>query len=263
MDGSISFNSNSLQTYTPSSGAGIIVNEINHSNMPVKEAALFSIANADKSAIPNVNYPSKVVTIAGVLTHTSQANLDALIDTFKGYLTGKDKNLDIGYGASTRRYIATVNSITITRGNTNLIATFSIEFICTYPFGKDTSLTSITNTLNHTSATLTVTPTIAGSAPTQMPIFTITIDAKTGTGDYVSIANNNNNQQIMLLNLGLTAGDVIVIDCDERTVTVNGNDVDYFGTFLELEPGANSLTYSDGFDTRTVDIVAQYYKRYM
>lgn len=55
----------------------------------------------------------------------------------------------------------------------------------------------------------------------------------------------------------------ITINCDERSITVNGNDVDYFGTFLELELGANSLTYSDGFDTRTVDIVAEYYKRYM
>lgn len=262
MDGSISFDSHSLQTYTPASGAGIIVNEINHTNLPTKDAQLFAIANADKSAIPKVNYPSKVVTIAGALTHTSQANLDALIDTFKGYFNGKDKNLDIAYGSSTRRYIATVNSISVVRSNKSRIARFTVEFICTYPFGRDTTQTSITNTLNHTSATLTVSPTIAGTAPTQVPIFTITLDAITGSGDFVAISNNNNNQQIVLSGLGLLAGDVIVIDCDERTVTVNGNPVDYFGTFLELELGSNSLTYSDGFDTRTVDIVAGYYKRW-
>lgn len=263
MDGSLTFDTNDLQTYDPDTGIGIIVNEINHTNLPVKDAALFALANADKSSIPNINYPSKVVSIAGALTHTTQAGLDALIDTFKGYFNGKDKNLDITYGASTRRYIATANAISVTRGNKSRIATFTIEFICTYPFGRDTSSTSITSTLNHTSATLTVTPTIVGTAPTQMPIFTITLDAKTGTGDFISISNNNNNQQIMLMGLGLIAGDVIVIDSDERTVTVNGNDVDYFGTFLELELGSNSLTYSDGFDTRTVDIVAGYYKRYM
>ena len=66
----------------------------------------------------------------------------------------------------------------------------------------------------------------------------------------------------MLYGLGLTAGDVIVVDAENRSVTVNGDEVDYYGTFLELEPGASSLTYTDGFTTRNVDIAASYTKRY-
>jgi phage-related protein len=79
----------------------------------------------------------------------------------------------------------------------------------------------------------------------------------------VQISNDNNNQELLIYGLGLVAGDVIIIDCVERTVTVNGNEVNYYGTFLELEPGANSITYTDGFTTRTVDVTATYVKRWL
>ncbi len=77
------------------------------------------------------------------------------------------------------------------------------------------------------------------------------------------ISNDNNNQEIMIYGIGLVATDVIVIDCAQRIVTLNGTEIDYNGTFLELEPGANSITYTDGFTTRTVDVAASYVKRWL
>lgn len=263
MNGDITFNSNNLQTYDPSTDVGIITNLIDHTNMPEKQAALYAKADANSSSIPAINYPSKKITIAGTIKGNSQYDLDERIDTFKGYFNGKDKNLDIDYICSARRYIATANTISITRQQKALFATFTVEFICTNPFGMDTVATTIMSQLNYTIDSLTVTPTIAGSAPYQLPVFTITIDALTGTGDYIKISNDYNNQQIMIYGLGLIAGDVIVIDCVNRIVTRNGIAIDYYGTFLELEPGANSITYNDGFTTRQVDIVANYYKRYL
>lgn len=274
MDGSITFNSNSLQTYSPTTDRGIITNLINHTSIPDKSAQLYALADANGSTIPAINYPSKKITIGGTIkgadqivddaiVATAQQDLDNLIDTFKGYFNGKDKNLDIEYGTGTRRYIATANTISVTREQKAPYATFTVEFICTSPFGVDTSATTITNQANYTSATLTVTPTIAGSAPVQYPLITLTIDSLTGTGDYVQITNNNNDQQMLLYGFSLTNGAVIIIDSYARTVTINGTEVDYLGTFLELEPGANSLTYTDGFTTRQVDILITYYKRWL
>lgn len=263
MNGDISFNSNNLQTYDPATDVGIITSVIDHTNIPDKLVELYAQADANSSSIPAVNYPSKKITIAGTIKGSTQDNLDERIDTFKGYFNLKDKHLDIDYAGATRRYIATSNATSIVRQQKALFAKFTVEFICTNPFGMETSSTSIMSQTNYTSATYTATPTIAGSAPYQLPVFTITIDSLTGAGDYVQISNDNTNQQIMLYGLGLANGDVIVIDCDNRTVTVNGNNVDYYGTFLELVPGANSLTYTDGFTTRQVDISAVYYKRYL
>lgn len=263
MNGDLSFNTNNLQTYDPTTRVGINTNRIEHTDIPAQVADLLALSDTNGSVIPDVNYPSRVVKIGGTIHGSSQDDLDSRIDTFKGYFNGIDKNLDIDYGGSTRRYIATKNSVAISREQKALFATFSVEFICTNPFGLDTSATSLINSLNYTSATLTSTPTIGGTAPYQLPVFTITIDALTGDGDYIQIANDNNTQEMLLYGLGLEAGDVVVIDCVNRIVTVNDVEVDYVGTFIALEPGASSITYTDGFTTRTVDIVATYVKRYL
>lgn len=263
MNGDISYNANNLQTYNRSTRVGINTNTINHTNIPDKVAELYAKADANGSNIPAINYPSKKVTISGTIHGSTQDDLDVRIDAFKAYFNAQNANLDIDYAGSTRRYIATANTVGIERQQKQLWAAFTIEFICTQPFGQDTSSTSIANSQNYTSSSLNVTPTIDGSAPYQLPVFTITIDAFTGAGDYLQISNDNNNQQILVYGLGLLAGDVIVIDSVNRKVTRNGTEVDYYGTFLELKPGANSITYTDGFTTRTVDIVGTYYKRWL
>lgn len=264
MNGDLTYNSNNLQTYDPTTNVGILTNVIEHTNLPEKIATLFAKADADGSSIPSINYPSKKVNIAGMIKGSTQADLDSRIDTFKGYFTGKDKNLDITYGSSTRRYIATANTVSVVRQDKALFATFAIEFICTNPFGLDTSTTNLwTAKSAFSSATFTETPTIGGNAPYQLPVITITINSLTGAGDYVQISNDNNNQELLIYGQGLQAGDVIIIDCAERTVTLNGTEIDYYGTFLELEPGAASITYTDGFTTRSVDVAGVYTKRWL
>lgn len=264
MNGDLSYNSNDLQSYAIATRTGIVTSIIDHTNLPDKIAQLFAKADADGSTIPAINYPSKKITISGSVHGSSQSDLDSRIDTFKGYFTGKNKNLDITYGSSTRRYVATANAVSVTRKQKALWATFTVEFICTNPFGLDTSTSNLWAAKSaFTSATFTETPTVGGNAPYQLPIFTITINSLTGAGDYVQISNDNNNQELLIYGLGLAASDVIVIDCVERTVTLNGTEVDYYGTFLELEPGANSITYTDGFTTRSVDVSGVYTKRWL
>lgn len=264
MNGNLSFNTNSLQTYNPATRTGINTNFIDHTNLPDMVAELYAKADADGSSIPSINYPSKRVAIGGTIHGSSQSDLDSRIDTFKGYFNGKDKNLDITYGAGTRRYIATKNAIAIERQQTALFATFKVEFICTNPFGLDIAATALWATkTGFTSATFTEAPTVDGTAPYQLPVITITVNSFTGAGDYVQISNDNNNQELLIYGQAITAGDVIVIDAAERKVTINGTEVDYYGTFLELEPGANSITYTDGFTTRNVDVAAEYTKRWL
>lgn len=253
----ITFDSNDLQT------ANILSQAIDHYNAPNKEAPVFALPYSNRSSIPYTNYPSRKIVLSGQLVSDTIANLDALIDTFKGYFNTEEGNLDIDYNGGTRRFIATVTNIAVGRPKGLTYADFSVEFTCPEPFGVDTSNTTITNTTGHTSASLTLTPTIGGTAPQQLPVITITLNAFTGDGDYVQVSNDLNGQSILLYNLGLAEDDVIVIDCVNRSVTVNGTEVDYFGTFLEIELGSASITYADGFDTRDVDINIVYKKRWL
>lgn len=263
MNGDITFNSHDLQTFTAASKVGINTSTIEHTSMPDQVATLYAKADANISSIPSINFPSKKITIAGSIHGSTQANLDERIDTFKGYFNGKDENLDIAYGSSTRRYIATKNTISITRLDRALFARFTIEFICTQPFGVDTSATNIANQTAQTGDTHTYTPTILGSAPFQYPVITYEVNTITAGGDYLLISNDNNTQELLIFEQGIVAGDVIVIDAFERTVTINDDPVDFSGTFLELEPGANSITITDGFTARNVDILVEYYQRWL
>lgn len=265
MNGDASFNSNDLNTYTPSAGVGILINKIRHNDGPDTLYNLMAIANANHSSMGDVDSPSKTITIAGVIKGSSQADLDSRIDTFKGYFIGKNKNLDIAYGASTRRYIATVplDHIKIDREDgSRLWAPFKVDAICTQPFGMDTTATVLFNQAARTTIPYTATPTIGGNAEFQLPVFTITINTLTGTGDWVQISNDANGQTMLIIDQGLVNGDVIVIDCAQRIVTLNDVQIDYNGVFIELPPGASSISYTDGFATRNVDLYGEYYKRW-
>jgi len=63
----------------------------------------------------------------------------------------------------------------------------------------------------------------------------------------------------------LAAGDVLIIDCDEQTVTLNGaNATKYFtGTFSHLYVGTNELRWKDGGEVPDLDFETAHDARYL
>ena len=63
----------------------------------------------------------------------------------------------------------------------------------------------------------------------------------------------------------LTEGDVLVIDCDEQTVELNGsNATQYFtGTFPSLGVGSNLLDWEDGGETPDLTFETKHKPRYL
>lgn len=263
MTGAITFDSNSLQTFVPSTNVGIITNGIEHTNLPAKDAGLYALANANQSVIPYVGYPSKAITVTGVIVGSTSANLDSRIDSFKAYFLGKDKNLDIEYNGTTRRYCATVNSISIVRQQKALFAKFQIEFICSLPFGKNTTATTALSAAARTLSGYTDPYTFLGSAPFQLPVITITYSAVTDGAAYVSFGNSGNGQGITITDQTWAAADVLEIDVANRTVKKNGVEIDFLGAFPEFAPGAQNFSYSDGFTARTFAITVSYYQMWL
>lgn len=264
MNGTASYNGNSLNTYSRATRVGIGVSDggIEVVSLPDKVTPVYPLADNDGNVASRATYPQKRITINGFISGSSEDNLDSRIDDFKALFNQDGKNLDIYYNGASRRYVAVVEGLPIVRRQKGLFATFTVSFIC-QPFGSDTSSTSLFSVSNHTSSAYTATPTVGGNAPIQLPIITITLDALTGAADYIQLANDLNGQEMLIYGLGLTAGDVLVIDSSTKVVTLNGDQVEVFGTFLTLAPGASSISYTDGFTTRTVDISATYYKRYL
>lgn len=257
MNGDLSFNGFLLKT------SNIITNAINHTDAPEVELGLLVVANANRSAINDYDALPRKIDISGVISGTSQIDLDQRIDSFKTIFNGKNKNLDINYAGGIRRYIATKNSLSITRSGALKFAGFKVQFICTEPFGLDVAPTVLINQSAITTSTFTATPSFGGTAPYQLPKFTITINSLTGTGDYIQLSNNANNQSIIILGQSIANGNILIIDNEMREVLKNGSRIDYSGVFFEMDLGNASITYSDGFATRNVNIYAEYFKRYL
>ena len=254
---SISFDGNDLQTST------IITSEINHESIPQKDAKLYALAHANKSVIPFVSYPSRRIIVSGKVLASSISALDTALDTFRAYFRETDANLDIGYGGGTRRYTATVNGLTIDRPGGLQFANFTIEFLCTQPFGQATSTTSALSASARTSGSYTDAHTFVGTAPYQLPVWTITVNSITDGDNYMFVGNSANGQGITITGVTFAAADEVVIDCLNRTVKVNDVEVDFFGAFPEFEPGDQNLLYSDNFTARNIDIDVDYYPLYL
>lgn len=254
----ISFDANNLQTASGAGGLGIATSDIQHESLANKNANIYGLAHANRSSLPFVNYPSRQVTIKGYIKGSSIADTDSKVDAFKAYFNKKEGNLDIGYNSGTRRYIATVQGIDIDPDNGLTVREFTVVFICSIPFGQNTSASTFGTVSGNTAATTNVTGTLAGTAPYQLPVITITVTAVTGGDGYVVLTNHANGQGITLIGNTLVNGDVIVIDVQNRKVTLNGIEIDYLGSFPEVAPGSAQFDYADGFTTRTVTINITY-----
>ena len=253
----ITFDSNSLQT------SSILTANIEHESISEKDAKLYAMAHANSSKIPFVSYPSRKIKVSGKIIGSGVSNLDSLLDTFRSYFRGQDKNLDIDYAGSTRRYIATLNGLAIDRPGGLQYANFEAEFVCTQPFGRNTATTSALSAAGRTAAAYVDLHTFLGTAPYQLPVITITITAVTGGTGSVVFANSANSQGITITGQTFVAADIIEIDCINKTVKKNGALIDFVGAFPEFPPGSQSMTYSDGFTTRTFTISVTYYPMYL
>lgn len=253
----ISFNGNSLQTST------IITSDIDHHDLATKNVSIFPVAHGNKSKITFTNHPSRKIVVAGKLVESSNAALDTLIDTFKGYLVGTDKNLDIAYAGSTRRYIATVTGAKLPRPGGLAWGDFEIQFTCSIPFGVDTSLTTLLTVTAHTGSPKTDAVTIGGNAEYQYPILTLTLNSGTGLSAATITVGNDQNGQEVSITRNWAAADVLVVDPYNDLVTVNDDEVDFEGALTSFNPGAANFTYADTFLTRSVTYTLKQYRYWL
>lgn len=167
----ITFDGNNLQTST------YTTSDIDHETIPSKNANTYALAHGNRSVLPFINYPSRQITIKGNIKGATVAACDAAVDAFKAYFNNKEANLDIGYNATTRRYIATAIGINIDPGRGLTVRDFTVVFVCTYPFGMNTANTTLINSSGNTSGSTNFAPTFVGTAPFQLPIITLTYAA--------------------------------------------------------------------------------------
>lgn len=254
----VSFNGTSIQTNN------ILISDIGHDQLPTKKIYQETLTRADGGKITGIQYTDKSISLEGIIVGTSITDLDSRIDALKNTLSGQDQNMDIDYNGSTRRYIATLVNIIISRKDMGVMsAAFSAEFTLDNPFGRDTSTTTLLS-----GATITTTPSIQtftaiGGTYTAHPAFTVTLNSGTGLTSKTITLTNTSTGQFTSVTRTWTAGDILIVDSSAITVTVNGTAVDYLGVFPDYAVGSTQVTYSDSFTTRNVTLAGTYVRRFL
>lgn len=254
------FNATDLENLVP---ALKIVGRPDIHQIPKTTLEMYALARLDASKFVGINYPQRKITIDMVLSGNNAANMEQNLDTLKGYLSAQDANLDIPYANDVRRFVATLENIMVA-ANTGSFLPFSAEFGCSDPVGRSTTSTSISLS-SITSASSTQGITIGGTYRA-LPVWTITVTAVTGGTTKAITFGNPTTGQTVTITRTWSNGDVVVIDCYARTVTVNGTAANFTGAIPYWDTtnvAAQTASYVDTFSTRTVAITAAYNKRYL
>lgn len=233
----ITFDNSSLQSTT------IKTQEAEHESIDGKDVNIQRFGNRDGGKIVNVVFPPKTITLNGVITGTSIDNLEANIDAFKEVLNRREKNLDIAYASGTRRFKASCKQLKIIRQHYHVtFAEWQAVFVITNPpfgTGLDTSSAEFTG-VGTNFGTFYGTFTAQGTkAP--MPTIRMNINGHSGMTK-VQFTNTTTGGSITVEPVGgFTAGDILLINTDDYTVTINGTAVDYTGSFPEFAQGDNDF----------------------
>ncbi len=231
--GSIKFDSTEIlnTTYVP--------RFVKHESTADREIVTLPITRSNGSVKISARYAEKIITIQGILIGTSAADLESKIDAFKELFSRQDKNLDIDWNGSTRRYVATCKRHDFDRDHFNIsYVPWSAEFLVPLGIGTDSSETSIYDS-SGIGATASTTLTFAGSAQPR-PIFTIDMTTA-GSAQVIQLLNNDTGQFIKI-DGPYANSDQIIVDCLAMTVKKNGTSINFRGLFPNFYIGANSFT---------------------
>lgn len=212
---------------------------VQHESVPARVLSTQSPSAADGEVLVAERYGSKHILLSGMIVGSSVADAESKIDTLKELFSRPNKNLDIDWNGSTRRYVAICVAHNFQRDhyNTNFIP-WTADFLVPAGIGVDTGVTSLYDTSALTAATTNITTVYAGSAVPR-PKFTINM---TTVGDAAVIKLENvTTGEYIKIDGPFSNADEIIVDCATRTVTKNGTAITFRGLFPDWIVGSNSF----------------------
>lgn len=230
--------------------------------MPRRDLIISDIARTSKSKVNSAFYKEKLITVSCSITRATRALAEQSFDSLMVLLQGLEKAMIINQSGDTRRYTCTLQDCQFTVSGGSYLE-FDLIFECSDRFGYDIATKLLLQITNFTSGQKTDTIQIEGSAPWQVPIFTLTYSVvTTGTNKAVRIGNGSTGQ-VVVITRNWVAGDVLIINTLTGSVTVNGVEVLAIGALPEFAQGVGYVTYSDDFTARTFSMTVNYNRRWV
>lgn len=230
---------------------------------PNEEASIAITAHdmvrRDGQVVTSVKHGAKNLVVEGYIVAPTRTSYEEALDTLKYRTSGLEKRLAVIQAGSSRKYIATKQTITLEHIEAGK-AKIAIAFKASYPFGTEETLTVVTGSASSTPSALG--HTFLGSAPAR-PTIKVTVSALSGgTGKYVGIGNSSTGQQVQITR-NWTAGDVVIFNMETQKCYVNGVITDYSGVFPEFQAQSADAYYYDNLTTRTANWEISYAKQFL
>ena len=238
-----------------------ITNRLAHS-LPTRAVDKKDLANEDGAKLVSADYKSKEIVIEGHIVAPNRQSMEVARDNLLNYLSVKEAHLKFDQSGTEREYTATVSQIIFSEAKGGF-STFTITFLCSNPFGYNTQSTSIAMGAAIIAFYGEKTFNILGSYRAT-PVITFTFSSLSGaTGKTVTITNPDSGEEIIVTR-DWSNSDILQIDSANKTVKVNGTEVNYTGKFLTFDPGTGKkVVYEDNFTGRSVTVGFTYTKRWL
>lgn len=244
---------------------GVQITKLDASRRADRVVMRKKLARADGLRTVDTQYAGKPITIAGVVKGSTRGEFEDNLVNLMKYLEPANATLEIPQGDEQRKYDSvTVDDVSWSDDQMGSFALFTCNIVSSKPYGESVGyITAVNSTgITVTPSTKTFTNSIQGSFDVDPLIsFTLTSYSSANSLDYVKITNPATGQYIKVSRAWL-AGDILVIDCNAKTVLVNGATVDYSGVFPTFSPGQMYVKVEDSFTvSRSSGIRVEYKKR--
>jgi phage-related protein len=202
----------------------------------------FDIPRADGAGFNGDYFRKREVVVGGIIQKTTASLLNTELDDFKKAMAASEGYLLLKVNDEMRRIVATLQNpqdmFKRREGYHITFTPFDLNFLALEPMFHGLEYTAVTfediSSLSYPSEVET-----EGSYKAQ-PVIVIILQTATAV-TAVTFTNDTNGDEITV-SATYADGDIITIDSEEKSVTINGVEVDYDGVFPELSIGTNEFT---------------------
>ena len=229
----LSFNGWRLDNWTT-----IRVTSTNHDDIGTIDFNTYNTPLEDWGGVLGKYYRKKTIDIGLSVQSETQQGLNDLIDEIKYRTSFTEWILRYSINGITRERTATCTSLKFNRQyyNINWLWSVALSFTCVNPHSRIE--VPSTESFIMQSWTYSAWVLYDGRAESY-PTLLLTIDS--GESEGLSFTLNGYKIQI---SSSLSAWDVVVFDGEKKSVTVNGEEVEYTGAFTPLAYGENTISIS-------------------
>lgn len=243
---------------------GLTITDVQKPLMPPQKDVTVNVPGSSGVTQFSKKFIDNKIVVKCILIGTSYADLVTKLISLSGYLYSDEDKL-LSFDDETGKEWNAQHIDTVVVKKTYKYAWLDLVFSCNDPFGYATTATS-------DDQTITVNPTtkvIANAGQYYVfPVVTITfVQAQT----HIYVENDNISENRFDISKTFDIGDVLVVDCKNKTVKLNGTaDYSGFGSggdglaeWLMLNTGNNSITIGSTDATISITVNISFDKTYL